>query len=61
VQFLLERLEQSGPELASSIVEAMQMYRRDESVRDRVGKRSSIPAAMPGFQRCSRDDLPEVL
>ena len=36
VQFLLERLEQSGPELASSIVEAMQMYRRDESVRDRV-------------------------
>jgi HEAT repeat protein len=36
VQFLIERLEQSGPELSLAIVEALHPFRRDESVRTRV-------------------------
>jgi HEAT repeat protein len=36
VEFLVDRLEQSGSDLAMAIVEAMQIYRRDEAIYRRV-------------------------
>jgi HEAT repeat protein len=36
IQFLIERLEQAGPDLSIAMIEVLRMFRRDTSVRDRV-------------------------
>ncbi|MBC8109147.1 MAG: HEAT repeat domain-containing protein [Anaerolineae bacterium] len=36
IQFLIGRLQQSGSDLCVTIIEGLQMYRRDAAIRDRV-------------------------